>query len=307
MFIKLNSRRGFVNEPLHAIVQKNLRRMSISVASPSTQMTAVRSIERAIDVLQSFTLEQPSMTVAEISQRVKLSRPTLYRLLHTLERRGLVQSSGEPLRYELGHAIARIAHVWLVRLDPSRVAAPILAGLWNETNETVALCLPQGAMRVCVLEHPGRQPLSYARGVGDTDSLAATASGRAIMAFLSEPEVEAALPATARERGLLLQELEKIRRTGIAVSGGAIIGIRGVAAPVFDRHGRCVASVAVTGPEARLNDAQLPAIVSAAQAAAAAISVALGHTGGTDRVAKVGGKRGNQSTAKWDPTPSDEA
>lgn len=268
-------------------------------------MTAVRSIERAIDVLQSFSLEQPSMTVAEIGQRVKLSRPTLYRLLHTLERRGLVHSSGEPLRYELGHAVARIAHVWLARLDPVRLAAPILARLWNETNETVALCLPQGAMRVCVLEHPGRQPLSYARGVGDMDSMAATASGRAMMAFLPQSEIELALPATASERGLLLEELEKIRRTGVAISGGAIIGIRGVAAPVFDRNGRCVASVAITGPEARLNDAQLPAIVSAAQAGAAAISATLGHTGGTDYVAKAGRKPGKSVQGKVEAAQKD--
>ena len=159
--------------------------------TPAAEMQAVRSIERAVDVLQSFSLEQPSMTVAEIGKRVQLSRPTLYRLLHTLERKGLVRSSGEPLRYELGHAVARIAHVWLARLDPARLAAPILARLWDETNETVALCLPQGAMRVCVLEHPGRQPLSYARGVGDVDSMAATASGRAMMAFLPQPEIEA--------------------------------------------------------------------------------------------------------------------
>lgn len=263
----------------------------------SNQMQAVRSIERAVDVLQSFSLEQPSMTVTEIGRRVRLSRPTLYRLLHTLEGKGLVRASGEPLRYELGHAVARIAHVWLARLDPARLAAPVLAQLWNETNETVALCLPQGAMRVCVLEHPGRQPLSYARGVGNVDSMAATASGRAMMAFLPQPEIERALPSTARERSMLLQQLDEIRRTGIAISGGAIAGIRGVATPVFDRDGRCVASVAITGPEVRLNEARLPAVASAARAAAAAISAALGHNGGVDDAASTG-------AAKWRAAPA---
>ena len=244
----------------------------------NNQMQAVRSIERAIDVLQSFSLDQPSMTVAEIGKRLKLSRPTLYRLLHTLEGKGLVRSSGEPLRYELGHAVARIAHVWLARLDPARLGAPILARLWNEINETVALCLPQGTMRVCVLEHPGRQPLSYARGVGDVDGMAATASGRAMLAFLPASDIEASLPEAAHGRAALLQELAKIRQAGIAVSGGAILGIRGVAAPVFNRDSRCVASVAITGPEVRLSDARLPAISDAARAAAAAISAALGYS-----------------------------
>ncbi len=247
---------------------------------------AVRSIERAIDVLQSFSLDQPSMTVAEIGKCLKLSRPTLYRLLRTLEGKGLVRSSGEPLSYELGHAVARLAQVWLARLDPARLGAPILAKLSNEINETVALCLPQGITRVCVLEHPGRQPLSYARGVGDVDGIAATASGRAMLAFLPAADIEAALPDASHERAALLQELNGIRQAGIAISGGSISGIRGVAAPVFDRDGRCVASVSITGPEVRLSEAHLPAIGNSARAAAAAISAALGYGGNEERAVR---------------------
>ncbi|MFT8244306.1 IclR family transcriptional regulator [Roseomonas sp. BN140053] len=248
-------------------------------SSPAS-MQSVRAIERAIDVLQCFSLEHPAMTVAELGRKLGLSRPTLYRLLHTLERKGLVRSSGEPARFELGHGVAGIAHVWLARLDPARLAAPVLARLWHDTNETVALCLPQGKMRVCVLEHPGRQPLSYARGVGDVDSMAATASGRAMLAFLPPAEQEPALEDAGPERPALLRELEEVRRAGLAVSGGAIAGIRGVAAPVFDRTGRVVASVAITGPEVRLSGERLEALSAAARQAAAEVSAALGHAGG---------------------------
>jgi IclR family acetate operon transcriptional repressor len=237
---------------------------------------SVRSIERAVEVLQAFTLERPSMTVAEIVQFVPLSRPTLYRLLRTLEGKGMVRSYGDPARYELGGAIARIAHVWLSRLDPARLAAPFLARLWDETNETVAFCLPQGDMRVCVAEHPGRQPLSYARGVGSVDSIASTASGRAMLAFLPAAEIEGIL-RNRSDAPLVRAALEEVRRTGIAVSGGALAGIRGVAVPVFDRDGKVVASVAVTGPEVRLIGERFEAVAQGARRTAAEISAALGN------------------------------
>lgn len=242
---------------------------------------SVRSIERAIEVLQAFTLERPSMTVAEIVRHVPLSRPTLYRLLRTLEGKGMVRSDGEPARYELGAGIARIAHVWLSRVDPARLATPVLARLWDETNETVAFCLPQGDMRVCVAEHPGRQPLSYARGVGSVDSIASTASGRAMLAFLPAAEIEAILRGRS-DAPALRAALDEVRRTGLAVSGGALAGIRGVAAPVFDRVGKVVASVSVTGPEVRLHGERLEAVADGARRAAAEISAALGHGATTD-------------------------
>lgn len=54
--------------------------------------SSVRSVERAIDVLFSFTQQEPVLDIPALQQRTGLSRPTLYRLLRTLESRGLIYS-----------------------------------------------------------------------------------------------------------------------------------------------------------------------------------------------------------------------
>ena len=59
--------------------------------------SSVRSVERAIDVLFSFTQQEPVLDIPALQQRTGLSRPTLYRLLRTLESRGLIYSFGNPL------------------------------------------------------------------------------------------------------------------------------------------------------------------------------------------------------------------
>lgn len=241
---------------------------------------SVRAVERAVEILQSFSRAKPSMTVAEIKKVVGLSRPTLYRILNTLERKGLVKCSGEPQRYFLDFGVATIANVWLATSSPVDVASPVLTTLWEEINETVGFFVPNDLNRVCVAELPGRQELSYSRGVGHISGMHETASGRAILAF-SDNEIMANVEATLAkgERGSLHRELKKIRRDGFAFSGGSIVGIRGIAAPCFAESGKVIGSISITGPESRLKEDRLPFVVSKLRAAVAEVSKALGYRG----------------------------
>src|SRR3546814_6379714 len=119
---------------------------------------------RSLDVLTACEPGDSELLVADLVKRVGLSRPTLYRLLHTLESKGFVVSSGEPQRFRLGPAVARLAHVWSSTLDLSEIARPVMAEAWTLTAETVALFVPRGDMRLCVAEMQSPQPLSFQIG-----------------------------------------------------------------------------------------------------------------------------------------------
>ena len=62
---------------------------------------SVRAVERALEILLAFRPGDKELAVAELLTRVDLSRPTLYRLLNTLEQQGFLVSSGEPQRFRL--------------------------------------------------------------------------------------------------------------------------------------------------------------------------------------------------------------
>ena len=87
----------------------------------------VRAVGRALEILLAFTEEDPELSAGELLKRVDLSRPTLYRLIYTLQENGFLLSVGEPQRFRLGPAVARLAHVWKSTLDlgasPSRCCA----------------------------------------------------------------------------------------------------------------------------------------------------------------------------------------
>ena len=80
--------------------------------SPMSSDSSVRSVERAIDVLFSFTQQEPVLDIPALQQRTGLSRPTLYRLLGTLESSGLIYSFGNPRRFQLGARTGLLASTW---------------------------------------------------------------------------------------------------------------------------------------------------------------------------------------------------
>lgn len=250
-----------------------------SPAAPDKGADGVRAVERALDILAAFSADDPELLVADLVKRVGLSRPTLYRLLHTLELKGFVVSQGEPQRFRLGPAVARLAHVWGATLDLTAVARPLMQEAWGSTGETVALFVPRGDMRLCIAEMPSAQALSFRRGVGYSERLVRGASGRAILAFtpLAPGQLEAYAAGTAADLGWLREQLALTRERGYAMGHNELIqGAYAVAAPFFDSQGVIAGSLGVFGPDVRLTEARVQAIGHELRGLAARLSEILG-------------------------------
>jgi len=244
------------------------------------RVKTVRAVERAIEILQCFSVDNPVMTVVELQKKVRLSRPTLYRLLHTLTLKGLVRAQGEPQRFTLDHGVAQLAHVWMSALDATNAARPILSRLRDQTGETAALYVLREDTRTCVVEMPCRHALSIAQGVGHREPIFRGASGKIILAFMSDQVVESVLENLPRSisRKRLMEDVTRSRHEGFAVSRGEIIvGSVVIAGPVFDRTGSIAASISISAPQTRVDDSWMTRTARAVVAAASELSVALGY------------------------------
>ena len=240
----------------------------------------VAAVARALEILRAFTPQDFELTPSELLKRVDLSRPTLYRLLYTLEEQGFLVSVGEPQRFRLGPSVARLAHVWTSSLDLAALAEPILRRIRQTTNETVAMFVPQRELRLCVSELPSPQPLNFKRGVGYTERIVLGASGGAILAFMgaTPDELRAAAKGTSINVKELENELAQTRKRGYASSHSELIsGAVGVAVPFFDRHAAVAGSLGVFGPEVRLDATRLKQIARLLQEEAKNLSAMLGY------------------------------
>jgi len=249
--------------------------------SNDANMQSVRAVDRAIEILQCFTPEKPTMSVLEIQQRVPLSRPTLYRLLHTLASKGMVRAFGDPQRFSLDYGVGRLAHNWTAGIDAIALGRSMVEDLREKTNETAALFILRGDQRLCVVEMAAPHFLKISRGIGETEHISSGASGKAILAFLGPDVVEPilrTLPKNA-DRKLLLAALDLVRSQGYAISRAEVFaGAIAIAAPYFDHGGRVAGSIGVFGPSARLDQRWEAKAIQCVLESARELSAALGHS-----------------------------
>ncbi|MBW9107436.1 IclR family transcriptional regulator [Paraburkholderia phenoliruptrix] len=241
---------------------------------------SVRAVGRALEILLAFTPADFELSPAELLKRVDLSRPTLYRLLHTLEVNGFLVSSGDPQKFRLGSSVARLAHVWSSSKDPAAAAMPMMRRLREVTDETVGLYVRQDDYRLCIAEVPSTQPLSFRRGVGFQDRISLGASGKVILAHSSlEPrQLRQMTQHTGVDIAAFVKELDKAKALGYAISRDEQIhGATSVAVPFFDASGTVAGSLALYGPSVRFDAKRLERFTSLLLSESAHLSRTMGY------------------------------
>lgn len=241
----------------------------------------VRAVERAARILASLGDEHPVRTLAEIAQVTNLPKSTAYRILMTLHKCGFVEQASDGQTYRLGLRIASLGLTALRRGSIRRDALPLMRQLVERFQETCALgILDQGSVLDIEVVHCNHV-LRIASEVGGRLPAYCTASGKALLAFRPPSVVESLLklPLKARTENTIttLEELHRelalVRKRGYAVDEEENeLGVRAVAAPIFDGDGSVVAEISMPGPTSRLTLARLPEIARAVVDAANAVS-----------------------------------
>lgn len=236
---------------------------------------SVRAVERAIDVLFAFSVHKTVLDLPALQVATGLSRPTLYRLLHTLEEKGVIHGFGDPLRFQVGYRLGALTAVWEKTFPIVAIAHPRLEHLAKRTQETVALMLATSASeRVCVLEFKSTHAIAFSRGVGYLVPMHRGASGKVMLAHWAPARVEHALRGLdVSHREQVSRQLREIRRSEVCVTYGEVeSGAVSIAAAVLDPSGEAVASICVFSPEMRMPTNAVDATKKLVKATAASIS-----------------------------------
>jgi len=242
----------------------------------------VRAVERALDILLAFDVGDVDLTAAELLDRVDLSRPTLYRLLYTLEQKGFITAKGGPQRFSLGPSAGQVSRAWSSNFEVSQCALPTMREIWKHTGETVALFVPQNSVRVCVAEIPSAQPLGFRLGIGYSERIVLGASGRALLAWLHPTDQDLqeycrGLPTTCET---LRQKLDEVRQRGYASSQNELrAGAVAIAAPFFKSDGEVLGALGVFGPSVRIGPAHMEEIAAYVVKMTQKLSSSLGYRG----------------------------
>lgn len=227
---------------------------------------------RTMALLTAFRPGDAELTLAELSRRTGIPKPTAHRLLAELSTWNVVERTPDGIR--LGMGLFELGQLAPLQRGLHEAAAPFLADLFEATHETVHLAVPDGIDVVYVQKLPGRRGPKVDSRVGGRMPAYCTGVGKALLAFAPPERLAAVLdaglarrtPRTVVAPGLLHRELARIRRDGVAEEHEeSTVGIACVAAPVLDGSGHAVAAISITGWAHRLDTGRLaPAVRTAA-------------------------------------------
>lgn len=256
-------------------------------SSDVSDTRTVRSVERALDILDCFSLQQRELTLTEIARAVELLLPTAYRLAKVLERRGWLRHNKQSGAYSLGLRVLERGTVALSGFTLREKAQEELDALASKTSGTVLLGAIEDDKLVYVDRRDSRTPLRVVSKVGQVRAINFGILGKLLMAYLPGERVREALkanPLSKRARRAFvsekeyLAELTKVRKVGYATAVDETTdGVAGVAAPIFGVNGTVIAGLAVLIPTASLNDDVCARDLEAVRASAARISKLMGY------------------------------
>ncbi|GAA0548709.1 IclR family transcriptional regulator C-terminal domain-containing protein [Paractinoplanes ferrugineus] len=214
----------------------------------------IEALARGLDVLRSFRPGTPAMTLSEIAGHTGLARPTVRRILITLEALGYVRQADRgyaltPRVLELGMAYVNSLSMW----DAAR---PHMEKLVAQTNESTSMAQLDGSDIVYVARVAVPKIVTLSVTIGTRFPAAATSMGKVLLAALP-PAALAELLAQSSRSGItprrqpsaadLEAALREVRAKGWALADQDLApGVRSVATGVRDGDGNVVAAINVT-------------------------------------------------------------
>ena len=247
---------------------------------------AIQVLERSFALFDVLAAHQDPVSLKQISADTGLHPSTAHRILNDLTLGGFVERP-QAGSYRLGMRLLELGNLVKARLDVREAALAPMRELHRLTHQPVNLSMRQGDEIVYIersySEHSGMQVV---RAIGGRAPLHLTSVGKLFLAMDDAQKVRAYATRTGlagqtrnsiTSLPALERELANVRRSGSARDDEELeLGVRCMAAGIYDDQNRLIAGLSISAPSDRLEEAWMDRV----KATAAQISAALGHHGG---------------------------
>ena len=245
----------------------------------------VPSVMRAAALLEALASGPPTANLASLSRQLELPRSSALALCHTLVHVGLMKRERD--EYRLGPSVVALARAYMVQTDLYTEFDRMTRGRGVLPEETLVLSVRDGTHVVYIGRRIGNRPVGVSYELGLRLPAHCTASGKALLATLSDGEVcelygpdvrlESLTPQTITSVDGLTQDLDKVRVRGFAIDDEETApGMVCVGVAVRDRTGQGAGALAVSLVKAAVTEDRLAATAAEMQRLSERISSALG-------------------------------
>jgi DNA-binding IclR family transcriptional regulator len=249
------------------------------------------SLQHGLAILDLFGSGGTALGLVEMASALGIHRSTASRIAAELASAGYLAPAERPGRYRLGPRLAELGQYAAGQPSFAATALPYLTALAVGTGETAHLGVLDGTASLTLVVVDGWHTIRMHTWVGRRTPAHCSSMGKALLADLSEETIRDLFPATLapaptkntiRDRDRLHIELQEIRGRGVAFDLEELeVGLRCIAAPLFDAQGKVVASMGVSAPAGRLGQDAIDRVAGHVAWGAAQATAALGGTRGT--------------------------
>lgn len=254
-------------------------------ASDQRATPAIQVLERLFTIIDVLASRDEALSLKEIAARAQLHTSTTHRILNDLTL-GRFVDRPEPGHYRLGLRLLELGNLVKDRLSVRDAALSPMRELHRSIQQPVNLSVRQGDEIVYIERaYSERSGMQVVRAIGGRAPLHLTSTGKLFLASDDMQRVRAyasrtGLPGQTRNSitrlPMLEKELAAARLHGIAHDNEELeLGVRCMAAGIYDDQGKLVAGLSISAPAGRLDDEWLPKLKQTAQR----ISLALGYVG----------------------------
>src|ERR1700744_2750373 len=230
----------------------------------------VQSVDRGVSVIETLAQDDEGDPPTHLAVRTRLSPSTVHGLLATLEKRRFVHFDRYESKWHVGAQSFSVGATFARRRNFAAQAMPYLRKLRDQTRETANLAVVDDESIIVLARIESREIMRSLTKVGGRVAMVASGVGKAVLATYSDEDVNAIICRQGMPRlteksivrpGELFKELETIRQRGYAVDDEeARMGLRCIAAVVYNDCSEPLAAISVSGMTGRITDERLPVL-----------------------------------------------
>ncbi len=253
----------------------------------------MKTVKRAIEVLNCFSHQEPELSVGELSRRLGVHKSIISRLVAALRSKRILDQNPVTKRISIGVGTFRLGALFIKRLPLEQAASPHLSNLVERMQHSCHVAILDAHRLLIVASAETRQALRVILRTGEHRYLHATAGGKLLLAYhapflLEEVMATTGLPAvtnkTVTSLAKLRRDLITIRQNGIAWNfEESTRGAGACAAPIFDSQGLVIGAITAVYPLSAVNKNDFAAIGTKICGAGKLISNSMGWNGPAGR------------------------
>lgn len=235
-----------------------------SIGTKKNETYQVRSVDRALMILTCFKLTKPELTLIEICEMTGLPKPTVFRLLSSLEAAQFIERASDQEKYRIGIRLFELGNVYLSNLSIERIVYPYMQKITQKHNMACNLAILDNGQVVYIASTNSAGPLQYVSIIGYRHYVHCSALGKALVIDLPDDEIKAILsqwgmptlsPKSITDPKTFLENIKVARENHFTIDDqeGAI-GIYCMAVSIRNRSGRVLAAFSISGPSPQFTE-----------------------------------------------------